>query len=135
MKYLALKFVISDKGGIQNSYTLVCPPVQEIIHSLKLMDYLLVQADKPLYNYNLSMVITRTQLHWQWDSIFDHLLVNVAMRLLTSVHLLLGRTLGCHLAVTSEIYCMQSETKRQIMYYFFIKSELSFERCPGRVPY
>ena len=115
MKYLALKFVNSDKGGIQNSYTLVCLPVQEIIHSLQLVDYLLVQADKPL-----SMVITRTQPHC--DSIFNHLLVNVAMRLLTSVHLLLGQTLGCHLAVTSEIYCMQSETKREILLYFFSSS-------------
>ena len=31
-------------------YTRVCPPVQEIIHSLKLVDYLHIQADKPWYN-------------------------------------------------------------------------------------
>ena len=30
---------------------MVCPPVREIIHSLKLVDYLLVQADKQWYNY------------------------------------------------------------------------------------
>ena len=28
-----------------------CPPVRKIIHSLKLMDYLHVQADNPWYNY------------------------------------------------------------------------------------
>ena len=32
---------------------MVCPPVREIIHSLKLLDYLLIQPDKPWYNYNL----------------------------------------------------------------------------------
>ena len=31
----------------------VCPPVRKIIHSLKLVDYLHVQADNPWYNYNL----------------------------------------------------------------------------------
>ena len=29
----------------------VCPPVRKIIHSLKLVDYLHVQADNPWYNY------------------------------------------------------------------------------------
>ena len=29
----------------------VCPTVRKIIHSLKLVDYLNVQADKPWYNY------------------------------------------------------------------------------------
>ena len=28
----------TDKKGKQNSYTMVCPPVREIIHSLKLVD-------------------------------------------------------------------------------------------------
>ena len=28
-----------------------CPPVRKIIHSLKLVDYLHVQADNPWYNY------------------------------------------------------------------------------------
>ena len=32
---------------VSNSYTMVCPPVQEILHSLKLVDYLLVKVDKP----------------------------------------------------------------------------------------
>ena len=30
----------------------VCQPVWEIIHELKLVDYLFVQADKPWYIYN-----------------------------------------------------------------------------------
>ena len=30
-----------------------CPPVRKIIHSLKLVDYLNVQADNPWYNYYL----------------------------------------------------------------------------------
>ena len=32
---------------------MVFPPVGEIIHSLKLMDYLLLQTDKPWYHYHL----------------------------------------------------------------------------------
>ena len=32
---------------LPKSYTMVCPSVREIIHSLKLVDHLLVQADKP----------------------------------------------------------------------------------------
>ena len=41
----------TDKGGIKhkNSNTIVCLPVGEIIHSLKLVDYFLVQADKSWY--------------------------------------------------------------------------------------
>ena len=35
---------------------MVCPLVQKINHSLKLMDYLLVQADKSWYNYYINMV-------------------------------------------------------------------------------
>ena len=30
-----------------------CPPVREIIHSQKLVDYLRAQADKTWYNYNV----------------------------------------------------------------------------------
>ena len=33
---------------------MVCPPVREIIHELKLVDYLLVQADKAWYDYYVS---------------------------------------------------------------------------------
>ena len=29
----------------------MCPPVRKIIHSLKLVDYLHIQADKSRYNY------------------------------------------------------------------------------------
>ena len=35
---------------------MVCLPVREIIHSLELMDYLLIQVDKPWYNYYLSLL-------------------------------------------------------------------------------
>ena len=34
-----------------------CPPVRKIIHSLKLVDYLHVQADNPWYNYYLVILI------------------------------------------------------------------------------
>ena len=34
---------------------MVCLPVWEIIHSLKLVDYLLVQADKLWYNYYIKV--------------------------------------------------------------------------------
>ena len=37
--------VYTDVGGIKQLYH-VCPPVRKIIHSLKLADYLHVQADK-----------------------------------------------------------------------------------------
>ena len=40
---------------------IVCPPVREIIHSLKLVDYLLVQADKPwLKHYEWN------DMEWDW---------------------------------------------------------------------
>ena len=32
----------------------VCPPLRKIIHSLKLVDYLHVQADNPWYNFYLN---------------------------------------------------------------------------------
>ena len=44
--------VYTDVGGMK----LLChvwPPVRKIIHSLKLVDYLHVQVDKPWYNYYL----------------------------------------------------------------------------------
>ena len=37
---------------------MVCPPIREIIHSLKLVDYLLVQADRPWYIYYVSAVMS-----------------------------------------------------------------------------
>ena len=53
MNYLVMCKVYTDVGGIKQLYH-VCPPVRKIIHSLKLVDYLHVQADNPWYNYNLS---------------------------------------------------------------------------------
>ena len=50
-------FIIIDIKSIRlvlNSYTIVCSPVREIIHSLKPVDYLYAQTDKPWYNYNLN---------------------------------------------------------------------------------
>ena len=50
MKYLVMCKVYTDVGGIKQLYH-VCPPVRKIIHSLKLVEYLHVQADNPWYNY------------------------------------------------------------------------------------
>ena len=50
MKYHLMCKVYTDVGGIK-SYTMGRPPVRKIIHSLKLVDYLHVQADNPWYNY------------------------------------------------------------------------------------
>ena len=63
-KYLVLRKVYTDLGGIQYLY-LVCQPVRKIIHWLKLVDYLHVQADNPLYNYYLYNIIEKktTRLH------------------------------------------------------------------------
>ena len=45
-------YVSSWIRGQTMSYTYhVCPPVREIIHSLKLVDYLHEQAYKPWYHY------------------------------------------------------------------------------------
>ena len=45
-KYLMMSEIYTNVGGIKYSYH-VCPPVRKIIHSLKLVDYLHVQADNP----------------------------------------------------------------------------------------
>ena len=50
MKYLVMCMVYTDDCGIKQLYH-VCPPVRKIIHSLKLVDYLHVQADNPWYYY------------------------------------------------------------------------------------
>ena len=53
--------VYTGVGGMKMLYH-VCPPVRKIIHSLKLMDYLHIQVDKPWYNYyseNLCKTATR----------------------------------------------------------------------------
>ena len=49
-KYLMTCKVYTDVGGIKWLYRL-CPPVRKKIHSLRLVDYLHVQVDKPWYNY------------------------------------------------------------------------------------
>ena len=49
-KYLVMCKVYTDVGGIEQLYH-DCPHVRNIIHSLKLVDYLHVQADNPWYNY------------------------------------------------------------------------------------
>ena len=54
MKYHLMCKVYTDVGG-KNGYTMGCPSVRKIIHSLKLVDYLHVQADNPWYNYYLSL--------------------------------------------------------------------------------
>ena len=48
-KYHLMCKVYTDVGGIKWLYY-VCPPVRKIIHSLKLVDYLHIQADNPWYN-------------------------------------------------------------------------------------
>ena len=53
-KYLVMCKVFTDVGGIKYIYH-VCPPVRKIIHSLKLVDYLHVQADNPWYNPSCSL--------------------------------------------------------------------------------
>ena len=45
---------------------MVYPPVRKIIHSLKLVDYLHVQADKPLYNYYITFVGMNLPLEFQY---------------------------------------------------------------------
>ena len=40
----------------------VCPPVRKIMHSLKLVDYLHVQADNPWYNYYVNSISTGSAL-------------------------------------------------------------------------
>ena len=52
MKYLMMCKVYTNVGGIKRLYY-VCLPVCKVIHSLKLVDYLNVQADNPWYNYYL----------------------------------------------------------------------------------
>ena len=53
-KYLVMCKVYTCVGGIKSYH--VCPHVRKIIHSLKLVDYLDIQADNPWYNYYLIVV-------------------------------------------------------------------------------
>ena len=54
MKYLVLCKVYTHVDGIKLLYH-VCPPIRKIIHSLKLVDFLHVQADNPWYNYYINV--------------------------------------------------------------------------------
>ena len=47
---------------VYNSYSTVCPSVPEIIHSLKLANYLLTQANKPWYKYYMESWKVHQQL-------------------------------------------------------------------------
>ena len=51
MKYFAVGKVYTDKDGIKQLYNSFVHLYRKIILSLKLMDYLLIQPDKPWYNY------------------------------------------------------------------------------------
>ena len=50
------------------SYTEVCPPISETVHSLKLADYRLYEADKPWYDYYISCLTYKTAVHTGVDS-------------------------------------------------------------------
>ena len=54
-KYPVICKVYTDVGGKKLFYH-GCPPVRKIIHSLKLVDYLHIQVDKPWYNYYLLLL-------------------------------------------------------------------------------
>ena len=43
---------------------MVCPSVQEIIHLLKLVDYLVIQTDKPWCNYSYLLINTMGALQY-----------------------------------------------------------------------
>ena len=49
-----------------------CPPVRKIIHSLKLVDYLHVQADNPWYNYYIANKISVNVYKLYKDSLYDN---------------------------------------------------------------
>ena len=42
---------------VKNSHTMISPSVPEIISSIKPVDYLLVQADKPWYSYYINFIL------------------------------------------------------------------------------
>ena len=66
MKYLVMCKVYTDVCGIKQLYH-VCPPVRKIIHSLKLVGYLHVQADNPWHNYYLT---TSGSYIWYGDTMY-----------------------------------------------------------------
>ena len=51
------------KVGYKGCNIMVCPPVQEVIHCLKRVGFLLVQADKLWYNYYIqsTLVISKSK--------------------------------------------------------------------------
>ena len=51
LEYHMMCKVYTDVGGIKKKLCHVCPHVLKKIHSLKLVDYLNVQANNPWYNY------------------------------------------------------------------------------------
>ena len=53
--------VYTDVGCIKKLYH-VCSPVRKIIHSLKLVDYLHVQADNPWYNFYVNKKFFFTEI-------------------------------------------------------------------------
>ena len=76
IKYLVLCKVYTDVGGIKKLYH-DCPSVRKIIHSLKLMDYLHVQADNQWYNYYLNWWKLKACLVLQLLDVVFILLINV----------------------------------------------------------
>ena len=65
MKYLIMRKVYNDVGGIKITYH-VCPPVRKIIHSLKLVDYLYVQTDNSWYNDYLCFLLYHKWVKHDW---------------------------------------------------------------------
>ena len=64
MKYLVMCKVYTDVGVLKYLYSHVCPPVCKIIHSLKLVDYLHVQATSN------DIIITLTSSHDSSSSMY-----------------------------------------------------------------
>ena len=71
--------VYTDEGGIK-SFTHVYAPVQKMIRSLKLMDYLQIQTVNPWYNYYLTVclmscdcwcALTITYGSMDWPAVHD----------------------------------------------------------------
>ena len=59
--YLVMCEVCTDIGGIKLLYH-GCPPVRELIHSLKLVNHLQIQADKTWYNHYMHVIPVKMDL-------------------------------------------------------------------------
>ena len=71
-KYLVMYKVYTHVGGLKLLYH-VCPPVRKIIHELKLVDYLHVQADNPWYYLYMSIIsLVNTLLLYNTDILKKH---------------------------------------------------------------